>query len=197
MNTPTAVPALPTVASAEPAGLRVVVALIGLPGAGKSTIARALEDHLRLRRICRDAIRAAMFPRCSYSFLEKRAAFRGVVQALEINCMLGVSSVLDGMTFAAQADYERIVQAVEPFGFAMVPLWVDCSPERARERVRHDLEANRHRAADRTPDRVDEVHQRAQPPPSGALRIDAEQPASAMCREAVRLVAARLQGETV
>lgn len=196
MDTPTAVPALPA-AAADAAATQVVVALIGLPGAGKSTIARALEDHLRLRRICRDAIRAAMFPRCSYSFLEKRAAFRGVVQALEINCMLGVSSVLDGMTFSARADYDRIVEAVQPFGFAMLPLWVDCSPECARERVQRDLIANRHRAADRTPDLVDEVRHRAQPPPPDALRIDAEQPASAMCREAVRLVAARLQGETV
>lgn len=195
MDTPTAVPALPA-AAADAAATQVVVALIGLPGAGKSTIARALEDHLRLRRICRDAIRAAMFPRCSYSFLEKRAAFRGVVQALEINCMLGVSSVLDGMTFSARADYDRIVEAVQPFGFAMLPLWVDCSPECARERVQRDLIANRHRAADRTPDLVDEIRHRAQPPPD-ALRIDAEQPASAMCREAVRLVAARLQGETV
>lgn len=194
MNTPTAEPAAPIPAEAAPA--QIVVALIGLPGAGKSTVARALEDHLRLRRICRDAIRAAMFPRCSYSFLEKRAAFRGVVQALEINCMLGVSSVLDGMTFSARADYERIVEAVQPFGFAMLPLWVDCSLERARERVQRDLAANRHRAADRTPDLVEEVRHRAQPPPADALRIDAEQPASAMCREAVRLVAARLQGET-
>lgn len=194
MDTPTAEPAAPI--PAEAAAAQIVVALIGLPGAGKSTVARALEDHLRLRRICRDAIRAAMFPRCSYSFLEKRAAFRGVVQALEINCMLGVSSVLDGMTFSVRADYERIVEAVRPFGFAMVPLWVDCPPERARERVQRDLAANRHRAADRTPDLVDEVRHRAQPPPADALRIDAEQPASAMCREAVRLVAARLQGET-
>src|SRR5690349_10105105 len=77
----------------------VVVALIGLPGAGKSLVARALEDQLGLRRVCRDAIRHAMFPKCSYSFAEKRAAFRGMLLALEINCMLGASSVLDGVTF--------------------------------------------------------------------------------------------------
>lgn len=196
MDTPITEPVAP-IAAADAASAQVVVALIGLPGAGKSTIARALEDQLQLRRICRDAIRAAMFPRCSYSFLEKRAAFRGVVQALEINCMLGVSSVLDGMTFAARADYDRIVEAVRPFGFAMLPLLIDCSPERARERVQRDLIANRHRAGDRMPDLVEEVRHRAQPPPPDALRIDAEQPAAAMCREAVRLVAARLQGETV
>ncbi|ANB18081.1 AAA family ATPase [Dokdonella koreensis] len=191
MTVPTASPADPPADPSVPG--RIVVALIGLPGAGKSTIARALEDHLRLRRICRDAIRAAMFPRCSYSFLEKRAAFRGVVQALEINCMLGISSVLDGMTFSARDDYDRIAETVAAFDFTLMPLWVDCPPERARARVQDDLDANRHLALDRTPERVDEVRRRAVPPPDGAVRIDAELPASAMCREAVRLVAARLQ----
>ena len=78
----------------------LIVALIGLPGAGKSTIARALEQQLDLRRVCRDAIRHAMFPRCDYSFVEKRAAFRTVLLAVEINCLLGDSSVIDGMTFS-------------------------------------------------------------------------------------------------
>lgn len=50
----------------RPSGRRpLVVALIGLPGAGKSTVARALEQQLGLRRVCRDAIRHALFPHCA------------------------------------------------------------------------------------------------------------------------------------
>src|SRR6185312_17112682 len=86
----------------------IVVALIGLPGAGKSVVARALEDQLGLRRVCRDAIRQAMFPKCSYSFAEKRAAFRSMLVALEVNCLLGESSVLDGMTFSRRRDLLRV-----------------------------------------------------------------------------------------
>ena len=37
-----------------------------------------------------------MFPVCSYSFAEKRAAFRAVMLALEINCVLGESTVANG-----------------------------------------------------------------------------------------------------
>src|SRR6185312_3333371 len=85
-----------------------VIALIGLPGGGKSVVARALEDQLGLRRICRDAIRHAMFPKCSYSFAEKRAAFRSMLVALEVNCMLGISSVLDGATFSRRRDLLRV-----------------------------------------------------------------------------------------
>src|SRR4051794_27330675 len=70
IDTPLPTPAhaqddVPTsVISAKP----VVVALIGLPGSGKSLVARALEDQLGLRRVDRDTIRHAMFPKCSYSF---------------------------------------------------------------------------------------------------------------------------------
>src|SRR6516225_6560857 len=92
--------------AAPASGKPVVVALIGLPGAGKSVVARALTDQLGLRRVCRDTIRHAMFPTCSYSFAEKRAAFRAAMLALEINCMLGESSVIDGVTFSRRRDLE-------------------------------------------------------------------------------------------
>ena len=65
---------------------------MGLPGAGKSTVACAIEGRLQMRRVCRDAIRAAMFPHYDHSYVEKRAAFRSVLLALEINCALGASS---------------------------------------------------------------------------------------------------------
>src|ERR1700755_2546184 len=86
----------------------IVVALIGLPGAGKSVAARALQEHLGLRRVCRDMIRNAMFPRCAYSYAEKRAAFRGLLLAVEVNCMLGESTVIDGVTFSRHSDLQRV-----------------------------------------------------------------------------------------
>src|SRR5687767_9718946 len=78
----------------------LVIPLIGLPGAGKTTLATALAERLSLRLVSRDAIRAAMFPECRYSMAEKRASFRALLTALEVNCALGASSVLDGMTLA-------------------------------------------------------------------------------------------------
>ena len=51
----------------------LVVALVGLPGAGKSEVASFLARELALRLVSRDAIRAAMFPQCRYSPAEKRA----------------------------------------------------------------------------------------------------------------------------
>ncbi len=114
--------------------------MMGLPGAGKTLIAQALERELGLRRICRDTIRRALFPRCSYSFVEKRAAFRSVLLALEINCLLGEASVVDGITFSRRQDFDQIEALATANGFDTLPLLIDCPPALARARfVRDEL----------------------------------------------------------
>ena len=168
----------------------VVVALIGLPGAGKTVVARALEDQLGLRRVCRDAIRHAMFPKCAYSFAEKRAAFRAMLVALEVNCLLGESSVLDGTTFSRRRDLLRVDAVVRRYGFTPVPIYLDCPPQLARARIAQDVRDNRHLARDRTPEAVTEVLVRFEAPPPNALVIDAALPAAQMCRAAIEAVAA-------
>ncbi|WP_440221960.1 AAA family ATPase [Dokdonella sp. MW10] len=166
----------------------IVVAVMGLPGAGKSLVARAIEDQLGLRRVCRDAIRAAMFSRCDYSFLEKRAAYRSLQLALEINCMLRVGSVIDGMTFSRRDELERIAEIAAAHRIVTIPLLVDCPVDIARDRVARDLRIASHLARDRTPDLVTEVQARRDPPPDGTLRVDATLPAAQMCREAVATI---------
>lgn len=170
----------------------LIVVLIGLPGAGKSTIARALEQRLALRRVCRDAIRAAMFPRCDYSFVEKRAAFRTVLLALEINCLIGESSVIDGMTFSRREDFDQIAALADAHGFDLLPLFIDCPRALARERIARDVVEGRHPAGDRTPELVDLVACRFDAPPAAAIRIDAARGIDEMCRLAVAEVAARM-----
>jgi predicted kinase len=179
-------------ADAAPAPLAkpVVVALIGLPGAGKSVVARALEDQLGLRRVDRDTIRHAMFPKCSYSFAEKRAAFRSMLLALEINCMLGASSVIDGVTFSRRRDLIRVDSVIGRYRFTPIPIYLDCPPDIARARIANDVESNRHLARDRTPEIVTEVLTRFDAPPANALVIDASKPAAEMCRLALAAVAA-------
>ncbi|HEX6834126.1 MAG TPA: AAA family ATPase, partial [Rudaea sp.] len=125
----------PTEPPAAPAQRPVVVALIGLPGSGKTLVARALADQLGFRRVCRDEIRHAMFPRCSYTFVEKRAAFRALLLALEINCMLGESTVIDGMTFSRRRDLLRVDSVIRRYHYLPIPIYLDCPVDVARARV--------------------------------------------------------------
>jgi predicted kinase len=173
-------------------GRALIVTLIGLPGAGKSTVARTLERRLGLRRVCRDAIRQAMFPRCDYTFIEKRAAFRTVLLAVEINCLLGEPSVIDGMTFSRREDFDEVAALADRHGFDVLPLLIDCPPALARERIARDLADGRHPAEDREPELVDIVARRFDAPPAAAIRIDAGRPMEEVCRLAVAEVAARL-----
>jgi predicted kinase len=167
----------------------VVVALIGLPGAGKSRIARALQAQLGLHRICRDEIRAAMFPACTFTPAEKRAAFRAVLTALEVNCAFGRSSVLDGMTLSRRSDLEAIDRTIGPYPVRAVPILVDCPPELARARIAADRSP--HPARDRRPELVDQVLARFEVP-AGCAVIDARLSEAEMCETAVALIAAEL-----
>jgi predicted kinase len=166
----------------------VVVALIGLPGSGKSIAARALQDQLGLRRVCRDTIRQAMFPRCSYSFAEKRAAFRALLLGVEVNCMLGESSVIDGVTFSRHRDLQRVDAAIRRYGFLPIPIYLNCPPDVARARIADDIANNRHLARDRTPEIVADVMVRFDPPPANAVMIDADVEASDLCRMVIEVV---------
>ena len=170
----------------------LVVALMGVPGAGKSTIAQALADQLGLRRVCRDAIRHAMFPQCDYSFIEKRAAFRSVLLAIEINGLLGKASVIDGMTFSRRDDRERLVETAHQHRFDLLWLLAECAPALARTRIASDRRSHAHPALDRIPELVDTVAGRFEALPEHVVRIDASAPVDAMCRAAVALVARRL-----
>ena len=172
----------------KPSAPPIVVALIGLPGSGKSIAARALQDQLGLRRVCRDTIRSAMFPRCSYSFAEKRAAFRALLLAVEVNCMLGESSVIDGVTFSRHRDLQRVDTAIRRYGCLPVPIYLDCPPEVARARIADDIANNRDLARDRTPDIVADVMVRFEPPPPNALVINASVSPSMLCRLVVDAV---------
>jgi predicted kinase len=169
-------------------GRPIVVALIGLPGSGKSIAARALQDQLGLRRVCRDTIRHAMFPKCSYSFAEKRAAFRAMLLAVEINCLLGQSTVIDGVTFSRRRDLQRVDAAIRRYGFLPVPIYLDCPPDVARARIADDVTNNRHIARDRTPKIVSEVMMRFDTPPPNALVINSDIPAAQLCQLVVRAV---------
>lgn len=174
-----------------PASPPLVVALIGLPGAGKSVVARALADEFGLHRVCRDALRHAMFPSCAYSYAEKRAAFRALLLAVEVNCALGRGSVIDGVTFSRRRDLERLDATLAPYRIHPLALFLDCPPETARARVARDLATGRHPAADRSPELVDEIMARFDPPPPTCVIVDASQAEATLVASALEAVRVR------
>jgi predicted kinase len=169
----------------------VVVPLIGLPGAGKSVVARHLVDALQVRRVCRDDIRAALFPDCAYTLPEKRAAFRAVLLAVEVNSALAESVVIDGMTFSRRKDLERVAEIAAKYSALMVPIWLDVPSHVAKERVAADIHHGKHSAKDRDPGMVDAVLERFETPSPSIAAIDATLAPAEVCRLAREIVLAR------
>jgi len=160
-----------------------VVALIGLPGSGKSTVARSLLQRFDLHEVNRDVIRAAMFPRCTFSTSEKAAAEDAVMSAVETNCRAGKNSIVDGMTFSGSASLDRLKRVSESCGYRVVPIWLDCPVLVACRRVSDNRS---HTAADRDANLVTEVAERFDPPPADAIRLDATEPISLVCAASAR-----------
>lgn len=109
--------------------------------------------------------------------------------AIEINGLLGASSVVDGMTFSRRGDYDQIAALAGAHALDLLGLWIDCPPALARERIAGD---GAHPAADRVPGLVDAVAARFEPVPRHAVRIDAAASQQQVCERVVAMVAARL-----
>ena len=157
----------------DAASPRVVVALMGLPGAGKTTLAEALAPRMPARIVSRDVIRAAMFKPCSFTEAEKAAAFRALVDAVAVNCRLGHSSIVDGMPFSREGELEAVAAAVVQQGCRTLPVLCAVPVEEAMRRVEQQ---QGHAARDRGDERVREVAERFRAIPDGALRLDATRP---------------------
>lgn len=170
----------------------VVVALIGLPGAGKSMVAGYLHERLQVRIVNRDEIRRALFPECAYSQPEKRASIQAAFLAVEVNSALGESTVVDGMTFSKTSDLNKLADLVAKYGLGFVPIWLDVPADVAKARIQSDIDAGgQHLAEDRVPEMVDSVLAGFQRPPPTVPVIDATLAAEHVRELAEKIVLAR------
>lgn len=143
-----------------------------MPGAGKSTLARALCRARPLTRVDRDAIRRELFPDGRIDDFAKGAATREsfVRAAHELGRCRSV--VMDGMTLASAAQRRQARELARRHGARCIEIFVQCPRALARERVARDAH---HLAADRTPALVDDVARRFAPVRRG-VRLNAREP---------------------
>lgn len=166
----------------------LVLALIGLPGAGKSTLAAGLAAATKWSILDRDQIRFERHPgdagdaaREDADRLLLRRAGTGVRAALNL--------IVDGKTWARRADRVALQEAVEDAGGEVQWCWLDLPVDLACERVQGD---RTHPAPDRDAALVHRIAQAFDPPPPGCWHLDARLAPQFLLREVLLRLASRL-----
>ncbi|MDQ5821857.1 MAG: ATP-binding protein [Actinomycetota bacterium] len=158
-----------TVAKTE----RFVLIVAGLPGAGKTALADRLAPLFGARIVSRDVVRAAMFVPCAFTDTEKQASFQAVLAAVDANCRLAASTIVEGMPFSRVGEIEAVCEASECHGIPCFTVVCDVPVAVAQARVRAQQAAGVPMADDRAAKLVEEVAERFRQPPPDALVIDA------------------------
>lgn len=122
----------PAAARANSAGTLVVVC--GLPGVGKTTVARRVADHVDGRVLRTDVIRKELFPQPTYSDEETATVYEELVERARDRVASGDAVVLDA-TFADERfrrDVRRMASEAAD-GFELVK--VECEESVVKRRI--------------------------------------------------------------
>lgn len=144
--------------------------LIGLPGAGKSTLARALAPHLGAVIVDRDAIRAALFPGRPVDAQVTAAANAHMEAALRHHLRAGRCVIADGRSLASATQRLRLARLARACGARCREIWLDVPLPVAIARV--EVTRSVHPASDRDAALVRAIAARFEVP-HAALRLDA------------------------
>jgi predicted kinase len=130
----------------------VLVAMMGLPGSGKSALARRIAPVLPAVILDKDTIRAALFPptEIEYSVQQDDFCVEIMLQAAAYLLRKGRSVILDGRPFSKRYQVEAVVNFALNAGFALKVIECVCSDESIGERLEADVAKQNHLARNRT-----------------------------------------------
>lgn len=169
-----------------------LLVLMGLPGAGKTTVARWLADHLGFEVVSRDSIRSSMFPLCSFTDAEKDAAYSAMKAAIGVALQLGRNVVTDGMCFSNEPQLEEVEAIGRLQGAHVIALHCSCDLATAIARVRDDHISGVHPALDRDEELVRSVAARFRPVPRHVIPLQTDRSIGLIGADLVAL----LEGQT-
>jgi predicted kinase len=132
----------------------MLIAMAGLPGTGKSTLAACLAERLGAVVLDKDRVRAALFPPgvLDYSAAQDGIAMAAVYQAAAaiLRADPRQAVILDGRTFLRAGQLDDLLTLAASLNERVRVIECVCDDALARERLERDLAKAAHPAGNRT-----------------------------------------------
>jgi adenylylsulfate kinase len=129
----------------------MIVMMTGLPGTGKSTLARALAQRLPGAVLDKDAIRAALFQPAYVEYSLAQDDFCQEIMLQTAAYLLARDAelhvLLDGRTFSRRYQRERAMEFCRQVGAACATLECVCAERSALARLAEAMAQNTHRSS--------------------------------------------------
>lgn len=122
-----------------------LIIISGLPGTGKTTLAKKIADELGFVMVSMDAIKEVMWDTMGhdfdFEFTDKigKTAFELVFYFIELSLPKGVSLVIEAH-FHPEINNERFNKLKEKYGANLVQIYCDCETEALRKRFSERME---------------------------------------------------------
>jgi predicted kinase len=150
--------------------------MAGLPGTGKSTLARSLAQRLPAAVLDKDTIRAALFPPAHIEYSRAQDDFCQEIMLQTAAYLLGRNSsayiLLDGRTFSRRYQRERVLQFCTQLRTPLAILECVCSEKTALARLERATLEGVHPASNRTPHLYHQIRKEWEPIDQPKLVVD-------------------------
>jgi predicted kinase len=167
----------------------MIVLMAGLPGTGKSTLARELALRTNGRVIGKDEIRNALFAatEIEYSTLQDDFCLKIMLQLASflLERVPGRTILLDGRTFSQRYQIENVKNAAAELHQSWRIIECVCSQQVAKQRLEEQLAAASHPAQNRDFQLYLEVGSRFETILPPKITIDTDKPLQACVEQAL------------